>query len=189
MFVETDDKRFFLAEYLQQNPNGKFVIFVRTRVRAERVANALAKVNISALTIHGDKEQQDRSDVMKKFRANESRILIATDISARGIDINDVTHVINYDLPEKPENYVHRIGRTGRGMNKGVAVSFCSKEEKPLLEEIEKLIMKEIVVFNVSKTEYKTIIAVPPKKEMNFQELIEFEESLMQPRRKKKRKK
>lgn len=190
MFVETDDKRFFLAEYLNQNPDGKFVIFVRTKVRAERVANAIAKLNISALTMHGDKEQQERSDVMKQFRANESRILIATDISARGIDINDVTHVINYDLPEKPENYVHRIGRTGRGMNKGLAISFCSKEEKPLLEEIEKLIMKEITVFNVSKNEYKAVIeAPPPKKEgMNFQELIAYEESLMQPRRKKKRK-
>lgn len=188
MFVETDDKRFFLAEYLEQNSEGKFVVFVRTRVRAERVANAISKAGIKALTIHGEKEQQERTDVMKQFRANECSILIATDISARGIDINDVTHVINYDLPEKPENYVHRIGRTGRGMNKGLAISFCSKEEKPLLEEIEKLIMKEITVLTVSKTEYKAIITPPPKKEMNFQEMIEFEESKMRPRRKKKRK-
>lgn len=146
MFVETDDKRFFLAEYLNQNPDGKFVIFVRTKVRAERVANAIAKSNISALTMHGDKEQEERSDVMKKFRANESRILIATDISARGIDINDVTHVINYDLPEKPENYVHRIGRTARAGREGIAISFVDSEEKSFIRDIEKSIGKTIPV-------------------------------------------
>lgn len=188
IFVDADDKRFFLAEYLHQNSEGKFVIFVRTRIRAERVARAIAKLNITALTIHGDKEQEERTRVMQQFRANECRILIATDISARGIDINDVTHVINYDLPEKPENYVHRIGRTGRGFNKGVAVSFCSKEEKILLKEIEKLINRDVVVLNISKNEYKTIATPPPKAEMNFQEMIEFEESLMAPKRKKKRK-
>ncbi len=140
MFIEMDDKRFFLAEYLKQNPEGKFIIFVRTRVRAERVAKAMARVEIPTLTIHGEKDQTDRDQVMKSFRNGECPILIATDVSARGIDIPDVTHVINYDLPEKPENYVHRIGRTGRGFNKGIAVYFCASEEKPQLDEIQQLL-------------------------------------------------
>lgn len=157
MFVEMEDKRFFLAEYLNQHPEGKFVIFVRTRVRAERVATAMARVEISTMTIHGEKDQTDRDEVMTAFRQGQCRILIATDVSARGIDIPKVTHVINYDLPEKPENYVHRIGRTGRGFSKGIAISFCSKEEKPLLQEIESLIQKEISVIKVTLDDYKAI--------------------------------
>lgn len=159
MNVEMDDKRFFLAEYLNQNPDGKFVVFVRTRVRAERVAKALERVEIKSLTLHGEKDQANRDEVMKAFRSGECKILIATDISARGIDIPDVTHVINYDLPEKPENYVHRIGRTGRGFNKGIAVSFCSGDEKPLLQDIETLLGKKIEVLKVSKGDYETIVA------------------------------
>lgn len=185
MFVEMDDKRFFLHEYLQQNPDGKFIIFVRTRVRAERVAAAMARVDIQTLTIHGEKDQTDRMDVMKAFRTGDCKILIATDVSARGIDVPDVTHVINYDLPEKPENYVHRIGRTGRGFNKGVAVSFCSQEEKPLLTEIQTLLTKTIEVINVSKTDYK-MIATPPDLELSFSEMIEQEEQKI--KRPKKRK-
>lgn len=188
MFVEMDDKRFFLAEYLKQYPDGKFVIFVRTRVRAERVAKAMERVEIATVTIHGDKDQTDRSEVMAAFRSGKARILIATDVSARGIDIPDVTHVINYDLPEKPENYVHRIGRTGRGFNKGVAVSFCSPEEKPLLEQIEALLNKKVEVIKVSKTDYQ-IIANPVDNEMSFAEMIEHEESLMMANKRKKKKK
>ncbi|MFV3407459.1 DEAD/DEAH box helicase [Bdellovibrio bacteriovorus] len=185
MFVEMDDKRFFLAEYLRQNADGKFIIFVRTRVRAERVAKALARVEVPSLTLHGEKDQTDRAEVMKAFRKGECKVLIATDLSARGIDIPDVTHVINYDLPEKPANYVHRIGRTGRGFNKGVAVSFCSAEEKPLLEEIQTLLGKTIEVIKVSKTDYE-IIASQPEHELSLQEIIEAAEASMKPRKKRK---
>lgn len=187
MFIEMGDKRFFLAEYLRQNPDGKFIVFVRTRVRAERVAKAMERAEIPTLTIHGEKDQTNRAEVMKAFRTGECKVLIATDLSARGIDIPDVTHVINYDLPEKPENYVHRIGRTGRGFNKGIAVSFCSQEEKPLLEDIEQLLTKKIEVIKVSKTDYE-IIASTPEAGMSLQELIESEEKLIQSKKRKKKK-
>ena len=186
MFLDMEDKRFFLAEYIKQNAEGKFIIFVRTRVRAERVAKAMARVEIPTLTIHGEKDQSNRAEVMKAFRAGECNILIATDLSARGIDIPDVTHVINYDIPEKPENYVHRIGRTGRGFNKGIAVSFCSQEEKPLLEEIETLLTKKIEVIKVSKTDYKMIVD-PPDLDISLAELIEREEKLMKASKRKKK--
>lgn len=185
MFIDMDDKRYFLAEYFKQNPDGKFVVFVRTRVRAERVAKALAKLEVTTLTLHGEKDQTDRTEVMRAFRAGECKVLIATDVSARGIDIPDVTHVINYDLPEKNENYVHRIGRTGRGFNKGIAVSFCAPEEMPFLQSIEELLGKKIEVTKVSKKNYEMIV-MPPMHNMNFQELIEQEESM---RKKSKRKK
>lgn len=186
MHVEIDDKRFFLAEYLKQHPNGKFIIFVRTRVRAERVAKAIARLEIQSLTIHGEKDQTDREQVMKSFRKGTCKILIATDLSARGIDIPDVTHVINYDLPEKPENYVHRIGRTGRGFNKGIAVSFCSREEKVLLDEIQTLLTKKIDVLQVSKSDYQTITE-PIDPNISLQELIEREESFDKKSKRKKR--
>ena len=190
MFVEMEDKRFFLGSYIQQNSEGKFIIFVRTRVRAERVAKALLRVDIQSLTIHGEKDQLDRIEVMKSFRSGACKILIATDLSARGIDISDVTHVINYDLPEKSENYVHRIGRTGRGFNKGIAVTFCSQEEKPLLEEIQTLIGKKIEIINVSKKDYKMLIE-PPEQDVDLNlelsELIAIEEKRYEkPKRKKK---
>lgn len=161
MFVEKDDKRFFLVEYINQNPDGKFIIFVRTRVRAERVAKVLERVEIKSLTLHGEKDQSDRAEVMRTFRNGDCKIMIATDLSARGIDIPDVTHVINYDLPEKPANYVHRIGRTGRGFNKGIAVSFCSQDEKELLAEIEGLLTKKIETIGVSKRDYEAVISAP----------------------------
>jgi ATP-dependent RNA helicase RhlE len=176
MFVEMDDKRFFLAEFLNQNPDGKMIIFVRTRVRAERVAKALERAEIPSRTLHGEKDQTDRMEVLKDFRSGSFKILIATDVSARGIDINDVTHVINYDIPENPENYVHRIGRTGRGFNKGLAVSFCSQEEKPLLEDIEALIGKKIDVMKVSKAGYE-MITKPIDLGMDLKALIEAEEA------------
>lgn len=188
MHVEMDDKRFFLGEYLKQNEGGKFIIFVRTRVRAERVAKAMERVEIQTKTIHGEKDQTDRAEVMKAFRSGECKVLIATDVSARGIDIPDVTHVINYDLPEKPENYVHRIGRTGRGFNKGIAVSFCAPEEKPLLEQIQALLGKPIEVIKVSKTDYKAIVEAPLDTNMSIQQMIEHEESLIKAAKRKKRK-
>lgn len=190
MFVEMDDKRFFLAEFIQQNPEGKFIVFVRTRVRAERVAKALERAEIPSRTLHGEKDQTDRMEVLRDFRSGKFNILIATDVSARGIDINDVTHVINYDLPENPENYVHRIGRTGRGFNKGIAVSFCAQEEKELLADIEAAIGKKIDVMKVSKAGYE-MITKPVDLGLDLKALIEAEEARASAakRRKKKPKK
>ena len=153
-FVEMDDKRFFLERMINENPESKILVFVRTKVRAERVLKAMERAGIKCQTIHGDKEQHDRLEVMRKFKNGEVKVLVATDVSARGIDIANVDFVINYDLPEQAENYVHRVGRTGRGTQKGHAISFCSTEEKPVLAEIESFLDKPIKVMEISKTDY-----------------------------------
>lgn len=157
-FVEMDDKRFFLERVINENPESKILVFVRTKVRAERVKSAMQRVGIESETIHGDKEQLDRLSVLDKFRSGEVKILIATDVSARGIDIANVDYVVNYDLPDVPENYVHRVGRTGRGMQKGLAVSFCATEEKPILDEIEGFMGKKIRVLELDQQEYAETI-------------------------------
>jgi ATP-dependent RNA helicase RhlE len=163
MFVEMDDKRFFLESFIKENPASKIIIFVRTRVRAERVAKAMERVAIPSITIHGEKDQGERSEAMRKFKDGECQILIATDVSARGIDIPDVNYVINYDLPEKAENYVHRVGRTGRGVNKGIALSFCSEDEKELLKEIQQFLNKEIEVIKLGKKDYARTMDIAKK--------------------------
>lgn len=157
-FIGMDDKRFFLERLIKENEESKILVFVRTKVRAERVFKALERVSIKSMTIHGDKEQKDRLEVMSRFKSGETKVLIATDVSARGIDIPDVDFVVNYDLPEVAENYVHRVGRTGRGIKKGLAVSFCSPEEKPVLQEIEAFLDQKINVLTIDKEEYTTTI-------------------------------
>ena len=149
-----DDKRFFLERLIKEFSEQKILIFVRTKVRAERVFAAMQRVNIDTLTMHGDKDQEERTKVMNEFRNDKIKVLIATDVSARGIDIQGVDMVVNYDLPDVPENYVHRIGRTGRGVNKGRAISFCSEEEQPLLEAIHSYIGKPISVMTIDKIDY-----------------------------------
>ena len=187
MFVEMDDKRFFLERFVKDNPESKIIVFVRTRVRAERVLKAMERVNIYTVTIHGDKKQGDRSGVMKKFKEGRCRIMIATDISARGIDVPDVDYVINYDLPDKPENYVHRVGRTGRGINLGEAISFCSKDEKELLEDIQQLINKDIEVIKLYKKDYDDIVSSPGK-DLTLQEMIDEHEQWEAGKKKRKKK-
>ena len=164
MFVEMDDKRLFLERFIKDHPDGRIIVFVRTRVRAERVGKAMENLHIASLVIHGEKDQADRTEVMKKFREGECNILIATDLSARGIDIPDVGYVINFDLPEKPENYVHRVGRTGRGVRKGIAISFCSRDERDLLQEIQELLHKPIEVIRIGKKDYAETIRKPNQK-------------------------
>jgi ATP-dependent RNA helicase RhlE len=185
MFVEMDDKRFFLERFVKENSDSRIIVFVRTRVRAERVAKAMERVDIRSLIIHGERDQDERSDVMKKFKEGECNLLIATDISARGIDIPDVNYVINYDLPEKPENYVHRVGRTGRGVNKGIAISFCSPEEKELLDEIQQLLNKKIEVMKIDKKDYSQTLDLP-KKELNVHALIEDHELWLRTKKRRK---
>ncbi|MFA9214041.1 MAG: DEAD/DEAH box helicase [Candidatus Methylacidiphilales bacterium] len=153
-FVEMDDKRFFLERLIKEAPESKFLVFVRTKVRAERVFTAMQRVGIETLTMHGGKEQEDRLAVMTDFRNGKVKILVATDLSARGIDIENVDYVINYDLPDLPENYVHRVGRTGRGVKSGKAVSFSSKEEAKLLKDIETFLGYEIPRLEVDKETY-----------------------------------
>lgn len=135
--VAADQKRFFLERIFNTHPESSIIVFVRTRVRAERVLAAMQRVGIEAVNMHGDKSQRERTNSLLRFRNHDVRMLIATDVSARGIDIPSVEYVVNYDVPDVPENYVHRVGRTGRGMDKGYAVTFCSPEEQSLLDEVE----------------------------------------------------
>jgi ATP-dependent RNA helicase RhlE len=171
-FIEMDDKRFFLERIVFENPGSKILVFVRTKVRAERVCKAMERVGIKSMTIHSDKEQTQRLKAMTLFRSGELKILIATDVSARGIDIPDVDYVINYDLPEVAENYVHRVGRTGRGTKKGIAISFCSAEEKPVLNEIEKFISKPVKVLDISREDYSQTIDFSEKPKDDWQSLL-----------------
>jgi ATP-dependent RNA helicase RhlE len=158
-FMEMDDKRFFLERLVKEFPENKILVFVRTKVRAERVAAAMERVSIKTLTMHGGKEQDDRLTVMKEFKTGDVKILITTDVNARGIDIPNVEYVVNYDLPDEPENYVHRVGRTGRGVQKGQAVTFCSPEEKPILDTIQSFLGKEIQVMKIDKNDYRQTIS------------------------------
>ncbi len=190
VYIEMDDKRFFLERLVNQHEEEKILVFVRTKVRAERVVKAMARVGIEALSIHGDKEQSDRLQVMKEFRSGKTKLLIATDVSSRGIDIPDVSYVINYDMPEQVENYVHRIGRTGRGAQSGYAISFCSPSEKIILEEIETYLGKPITVIEMGKEDYKDTINFsedhrPDWKALN-KEMAAFEQSQKKKRKKKK---
>lgn len=153
-YIAMDDKRFFLERLINEHPDSKILVFVRTKVRAERVCKAMERVHITCQTIHGDKEQQNRLEVLGQFREGTVKILIATDVSARGIDIPNVDYVVNYDLPDVAENYVHRVGRTGRGTQKGDAISFCSPEEKEMLDEIQTYLGKPIDLLTIDKTEY-----------------------------------
>jgi len=184
-FISMDDKRFFLERVIKENPDSKILVFVRTKVRAERVFKAMERIEIKCLTIHGDKEQKDRLDVMSQFRKGEVKILIATDVSARGIDIADVDYVINYDLPDVAENYVHRVGRTGRGIKKGLAVSFCSPEEKPVLDEIETFLDQKIKVVTIDKEDYSATIDFSADNPHDWRALLK-EESEMPLKKKKK---
>jgi ATP-dependent RNA helicase RhlE len=188
-FVEMDDKRFFLEHIIKENPESKILVFVRTKVRAERVAKALERVEISSQTIHGDKVQDERTQVMSDFITGANKVLIATDISARGIDVPNVEIVVNYDLPDVSENYVHRVGRTGRGDKRGMAVSFCSAEEKPLLDEIEKYLNNEINVVPISKTEYEATIDFSESADHDWQSLIDDQNAWDSSSKKKKKKK
>ncbi len=188
-FIEMDDKRFFLARLIEENPDSKILVFVRTKVRAERVSKALERAGIQSITIHGGKDQHDRLDVMKQFREGTVKILIATDVSARGIDIPDVDQVVNYDLPEVAENYVHRVGRTGRADKKGLAVSFCSPEEKPILDEIESFLGKPITVLSIGKNEYnETLILHRDHTDKLTAVMDEIEKAENRGKKKKKRK-
>jgi superfamily II DNA/RNA helicase len=129
-----------LAELLHSEPIDRALVFTRTKHGADKVVRSLAKAGIVAEAIHGNKSQPQRERVLAAFRAGKVRTLIATDIAARGIDVDGISHVFNYDLPNIPESYVHRIGRTARAGAKGVAISFCDAEERPFLRDIEKLI-------------------------------------------------
>jgi superfamily II DNA/RNA helicase len=142
--VDRAGKPALLAEVLRAEPVDRALIFTRTKHGADKVVRSLAKAGLDAAAIHGNKSQGQRERVLAAFRTGSVRTLVATDIAARGIDVEGISHVVNYDLPNIPESYVHRIGRTARAGADGIAISFCDAEERPFLRDIEKLIRMSI---------------------------------------------
>jgi ATP-dependent RNA helicase RhlE len=143
-FVEKADKRALLVEVLRDRSMSRVLVFSRTKHGANRIAEHLSKANVVAEAIHGNKSQNARERALSGFKTGRVRVLVATDIAARGIDVDNVTHVINFDVPEVPETYVHRIGRTARAGASGMAMTFCDSEERPDLRNIEKLTRQAI---------------------------------------------
>jgi ATP-dependent RNA helicase RhlE len=145
-FVERDDKAELLRHLLKDKGISRALVFTRTKVRADRVARKLSGWGIPAQAIHGDKSQGTRERVLASFKSGGTRVLVASDVVSRGIDIEDISHVINFDIPHEAEAYVHRIGRTGRAGASGTAVSFCDSEEREDLRQVEKLLGRKIPV-------------------------------------------
>ena len=145
-FVNKDDKRLLLKQLIIQESLSNALVFTRTKHGADNIVKVLKKASIKAEAIHGDKSQNARQRVLEQFKNKEIDILVATDIAARGIDIEQLPFVINFDIPNISETYVHRIGRTGRAGNSGLAISFCGKDEKPYWQDIEKLIRMKVKV-------------------------------------------
>jgi ATP-dependent RNA helicase RhlE len=147
-FVEKNDKKKLLLHVLKEKSIASALVFTRTKHGADRVAKDLTKLGVHALAIHGNKSQNARQNALNAFKSGNLRVLVATDIAARGIDVDSLSHVINYEIPNVPETYVHRIGRTGRAGASGIALSFCDAEEKDFLKDIQKLIGKSVPVIN-----------------------------------------
>jgi ATP-dependent RNA helicase RhlE len=143
-FVETKDKRDLLHNLLRNTDMTRVIVFTRTKHGADKVAVHLGRAGHRAEAIHGNKSQNGRQRALEQFRKGHARILVATDIAARGIDIDDVSHVINYELPNVAENYVHRIGRTARAGSGGIAIAFCDPAEQQSLKAIERLVKQQL---------------------------------------------
>ncbi len=164
-YVEKDNKRSLLAYILQDKSIETALVFTRTKHGADKVVKDLHKIGVSAEAIHGNKSQNARQRALSNFKNRSTRILVATDIAARGIDVDDLTHVINYEIPEIPETYVHRIGRTGRAGANGISFTFCEAEETSDLRDIQKLIGKNIPVDenHPYHTVFTQIMSRPPQ--------------------------
>lgn len=147
-FVSKQSKPRLLVHLLNENPSASVLVFTRTKHGADKIARIIKKAGIDANAIHGNKSQNARQSALESLKSGHSNVLVATDIAARGIDIDDLQLVINYDLPNIPETYVHRIGRTGRAGAGGTAVSFCDDEEKAYLRDIQKLINQSVPVIH-----------------------------------------
>jgi ATP-dependent RNA helicase RhlE len=144
--VDGGNKRALLGEVLKEKALSRVIVFTRTKHGANKVAEHLARTGVVAEAIHGNKSQSARQKALDNFRRGHARVLVATDIAARGIDVDGITHVVNFELPEVPEAYVHRIGRTARAGHDGTALSFCGQDERGLLRDIERKIGRSITV-------------------------------------------
>jgi ATP-dependent RNA helicase RhlE len=147
-FVEKRNKPVLLSHFLNNTATTRVLVFTRTKHGADKVARHLERSGIPSAAIHGNKNQNARNRAIAQFKSQEPPVLVATDIAARGLDIDAVSHVVNYDVPNVPETYVHRIGRTGRAGATGAAVSFCDPEERSFIQAIEKLTRRRIPVQN-----------------------------------------
>ncbi|TBX65585.1 DEAD/DEAH box helicase [Flavobacterium silvisoli] len=163
-FVDKSDKRALLYHLIRNENLKNVLVFVRTKHGADNVVKALKKQGINAEAIHGDKSQTARQRVLDSFKNKEISVLVATDIAARGIDIESLPYVINFDLPNIPETYVHRIGRTGRAGNGGISISFCGKDEEPYWKDIQKLIKVDVKVTKDHPFPWKETEANPDAK-------------------------
>src|SRR5262249_36976012 len=161
--VDRAGKPALLADVLRTETVDRALVFTRTKHGADKVVRSLATAGIAAAAIHGNKSQNQRERVLKDFRSGRVRTLVATDIAARGIDVDGISHVINYDLPNIPESYVHRIGRTARAGAEGIAISFCDGEEAAFLRDIEKLIRMTIPATDRRDRRPAARSAQPPK--------------------------
>lgn len=155
--IERSSKRALLHTLLQDQDLSRVIVFSKTKHGANRIALDLEQSNITVSVLHGNKSQAARQKALDDFKKGSSRVLIATDIAARGIDVRDVSHVINYDLPNEPESYVHRIGRTARAGAQGIAYSFCDETERKLLRDIEK-----VIKFKIKPAEIPTLVTGLP---------------------------
>jgi len=162
-FVDKPNKIHLLALLLDDDSIVSALTFSRTKHGADRICKKLCQAGIAARAIHGDKSQNSRQSALREFKQGQIRVLVATDIAARGIDIDQLSHVINYDLPNEPETYVHRIGRTGRAGLSGEAISLCDFDEKTYLKSIEKLIKKEVAVVDDHPWPMQVFTPAPPK--------------------------
>jgi ATP-dependent RNA helicase RhlE len=144
--VKKENKKLLLTHVLQNDSVKNVLIFTRTKHGADKVVKDLLRNGIKAQAIHGNKSQSARDKALKDFKNRSIRVLVATDVASRGIDVDKLSHVINYEIPEQAETYVHRIGRTGRAGEAGSALSFCSSDERPYLKNIHKLIHQNIDV-------------------------------------------
>lgn len=163
-FVDKSDKRALLYHLIRNENLSNVLVFVRTKHGADNVVKALKKHGVNAEAIHGDKSQTARQRVLDHFKAKEISVLVATDIAARGIDIESLPYVINFDLPNIPETYVHRIGRTGRAGNGGISISFCGKDEEPYWKDIQKLIKVNVKIIKDHPFPWKDEVPNPEAK-------------------------
>jgi ATP-dependent RNA helicase RhlE len=155
-YVPAMQKRQLLLELLKDAAMNKVIVFTRTKHGANKVAEHLRRGGIVSDAIHGNKSQNARQRALEDFRAGKVRVLVATDIAARGIDIDDISHVVNFELPHEPESYVHRIGRTARAGNSGIAVAFCDASERSLLRDIERLTKRPLTVIGTRPAGHDT---------------------------------
>ncbi|MFO7618879.1 MAG: DEAD/DEAH box helicase, partial [Thermoplasmata archaeon] len=146
MYVDRQDKVRLLERVLQGNSADRVLVFTRTKHGANKIVRLLERTGIKAMAIHGNKAQNARTKALEDFRAGRVRVLVATDIAARGIDVEGISHVVNFDIPNVPETYIHRIGRTARAGNAGISISFCDREERSYIRDIERLMKRAIPV-------------------------------------------